>query len=110
MPHYLFACHGVHTPESEAEDSKVMGAWMAWFGGMGMRSCNSTTGCSVVSADTTKAACELARGCPMPGSGNGSMDVAEGVEGGNPGGDAPDPMRGLIAGAALRDPTGPRPA
>jgi hypothetical protein len=46
-------------PETEAEQQEVMAAWGAWFGALG---------------DAT----ELAKGCPLVGSG-GSVDVYEAI-------------------------------
>ncbi len=103
MPQFMFAYHGGKTPETPEEGAQVMAAWQAWMGGMGDAliqpgnpvglsktvsgggvsddgGANPVSGFSVVSAADIDAACEMAKGCPMVVSGNGTVEVAEIVE------------------------------
>lgn len=100
MAKYLFVYHGGKAPESPEEGQKVMAEWMAWFGEMGDAvidggnplgqsstvsgsgvagdgGANPASGYSLVNADSLDAAIEMAKGCPMVKSGNGSVEVAE---------------------------------
>jgi len=103
MPQFMFAYHGGKAPDTPEEGAKIMAAWQAWMGGMGDAliqpgnpvgqsktvsgggvsddgGANPVSGFSVVSAADIDAACEMAKGCPMVASGNGSVEVAEIVE------------------------------
>lgn len=99
MSKYLFVYHGGSMPETEEEGAKVMAAWGAWMGGLGAAlvdggapvgmsntvsasgtvdggGANPASGYSIVEAASADAACEMAAGCPINGSG-GSVEVAE---------------------------------
>lgn len=103
MPEFVFAYHGGKAPESPEEGKEVMAAWQAWFAGMGEAvvvpgapvglsktvsadgvaddgGANPLSGYSVVKATDIAAATELAKGCPMVVTGNGSVEVAEIME------------------------------
>jgi len=103
MPQFIFAYHGGKTPETPEEGEQVMAAWRNWMGGMGKAliqpgnpvgasitvsaagvvddgGANPVSGYSVVSADSIEAATEMAKGCPMVVSANGSVEVAEIIE------------------------------
>lgn len=103
MPEFVFAYHGGKAPESPEEGQEVMAAWQAWFAGMGEAvvipgapvgmsktvsaggvaddgGANPISGYSVVKAADIGAATELAKGCPMVVTGNGSVEVAEIME------------------------------
>ncbi len=100
MPQFIFAYHGGKTPDTPEEGAQIMAAWQAWMGGMGSAlvvpgapvglsktvstggvaddgGANPLSGYSVVQADDIDAACDMAKGCPMVISGNGSVEVAE---------------------------------
>ncbi|MGV6810732.1 MAG: YciI family protein [Brevirhabdus sp.] len=103
MPNFVFAYHGGKAPESPEEGEKVMAEWMAWFGTMGDAvvdggnpvgmsrtvsnggvaddgGANPLSGYSIIAAADHDAACEIAKGCPMVVSGEGSVEVAEIME------------------------------
>lgn len=103
MPEFVFAYHGGKAPESPEEGQEVMAAWQAWFADMGEAvvipgapvgqshtvsadgvaedgGANPISGYTVVKADNIGAATDLAKGCPMVVSGNGSVEVAEVME------------------------------
>lgn len=103
MPQFMFAYHGGKAPDTPEDGERIMAAWQAWMGGMGDSlilpgapvgasrtvsadgiandgGVNPVSGYSVVRADTFEAACDMAKGCPMVVSGNGSVEVAEIVE------------------------------
>ncbi|MFW8634013.1 YciI family protein [Cribrihabitans pelagius] len=103
MPQFIFAYHGGKAPETEEEGAKVMQAWKDWMSSMGDAlkvpgapvgmsktvssggvagdgGANPLSGYSVVEAADQDAACELAKGCPMVVSSNGSVEVAEILE------------------------------
>ena len=103
MPQFIFAYHGGKTPETPEEGAEVMAAWQAWMGGMGDAlvqpgnpvgmsktvsaggvaddgGANPVSGFSVVEAADFDAACDMAKGCPMVVSGNGTVEVAEVIE------------------------------
>ena len=103
MPQFIFAYHGGKTPDTPEEGAEVMAAWQAWMGGMGDAlvqpgnpvgmsktvsgsgvtddgGANPVSGFSVVEAADIDAACDMAKGCPMVVSGNGSVEVAEVIE------------------------------
>lgn len=103
MPQFIFAYHGGKTPETPEEGAEVMAAWQAWMGGMGDAlvqpgnpvgmsktvsaggvaddgGANPVSGFSVVEAVDFDAACDMAKGCPMVVSGNGTVEVAEVIE------------------------------
>jgi hypothetical protein len=103
MPKYVLAYHGGRRPESPAEQTKVMDAWIAWFGALGdavvdggnptgaaktVSSDGSITdgggpnrlnGYSLVTAADLDAAAGLAKGCPILSAG-GSVEVAEAID------------------------------
>jgi len=99
MAKYVLAYTGGSTPESPAEQEKVMGDWMNWFGALadavvdpgsplGPASTISPdgavsdggdsglTGYSIIAADSLAEALSKAKGCPVLGSG-GSVEVYE---------------------------------
>src|SRR5262245_17714808 len=101
MAKYVLAYRGGSVPESEADQEKVMAAWMGWFGSLGeavvdggnpfaaSKTRNGTgqvsdgapselTGYSIIEADSLDAAAELAGGCPVLDDG-GSVDVYEAI-------------------------------
>lgn len=103
MPQFIFAYHGGKTPDTPEEGEKVMAEWMAWFGGLGDAvavpgnpvgmsktvsasgvaddgGANPLSGYTVVNAADMDAATEMAKGCPMVVSGNGTVEVAEIIE------------------------------
>ncbi|MEX0365618.1 MAG: hypothetical protein AB3N22_06080 [Ruegeria sp.] len=103
MPEFVFAYHGGKAPESPEEGEKVMAQWQAWFADMGEAvvipgapvgmsktvssdgvaddgGANPISGYSVVKAADIGAATEMAKGCPMVVTGNGSVEVAEVME------------------------------
>lgn len=103
MPQYVFAYHGGKAPDSPEEGERVMAQWKAWFENMGDAvvqpgapvgmsktvsaggvaddgGANPLSGYSVISAANLDAATEMAKGCPMVISGNGSVEVAEVME------------------------------
>jgi hypothetical protein len=103
MSKFVFAYHGGSMPETPAEQTKVMDAWMAWFAGMGDAvvdggnptgasktvggggtvsdggGANPLSGYSIVSAADLDAAVALAKGCPILAAG-GSVEVAEALD------------------------------
>lgn len=103
MPDFIFAYHGGKTPETPEEGAEVMAAWQVWFGAMGDAvvipgnpvglsktvsaagvadngGANPLSGYTVVRAADIGAATDMARGCPMVVSGNGTVEVAEIIE------------------------------
>lgn len=103
MPEFVFVYHGGKAPESPEEGQEVMAAWQAWFADMGEAvvipgapvgqshtvsadgvaedgGANPISGYTVVKADSIGAATQMAKGCPMVVSGNGSVEVAEVME------------------------------
>jgi len=103
MPKFIFAYHGGGMPETPEEGQKVMAAWTAWYeqigpnladGGapVGMSKTvtengvednggsNPLSGFTVVNADSIDAAIEMAKGCPIVGHNNGTVEVAECME------------------------------
>ena len=103
MPDFIFAYHGGKTPETPEEGAEVMAAWRAWFGTMGDAvvipgnpvglsktvsaagvadngGANPLSGYTVVRAADIGAATDMAKGCPMVMSGNGTVEVAEIIE------------------------------
>lgn len=103
MPDFIFAYHGGKTPETPEEGAEVMAAWQAWFGAMGDAvvipgnpvgqsktvsaagvaddgGANPLSGYTVVRAAEIGAATDMAKGCPMVVSGNGTVEVAEIIE------------------------------
>lgn len=100
MANYLLVYHGGSVPESPEAGARVMQAWTDWFGVLGdalvdggnpvsqVRTIatngsvsdggvNPSSGYSVIKADSLDAAVALAKGCPLLGSGGGSVEVAE---------------------------------
>ena len=100
MAKYLFVYHGGKAPTSEAEGTKTMAAWGAWFGSMGKAvidggnpvgksstvqaggavtndgGANPVSGYSLIEASSLSDALAFAKGCPLLASG-GSVEVAE---------------------------------
>lgn len=99
MPKFVFAYHGGGMPDTPEEGAKMMAAWEAWYGSMGASlvdgggavgqshtvsasgitengGANPLSGYTVVEAADHKAACEMAKGCPMVVDGSGSVEVA----------------------------------
>jgi hypothetical protein len=94
MPTYVLAYLGGSMAEDPAEQERVMGLWMTWFGELGAAvvdggapfgpSAGATggdakaglTGYSIITADDLADACTKAKGCPVIESG-GSVDVYE---------------------------------
>jgi len=100
MPRFMYVFHGGKAPETPEEGEQVMAAWGAWFaelgaavlepggpagdshtvsasGVVGDGGANPVSGLTIVQAADHDAACEMAKGCPMVVSGNGSVEVAE---------------------------------
>lgn len=101
MPNYLLAYHGGGMPETEEQRNKVLAAWGQWFGSLGAAivdggnpvaqtktvaqngsvsdggGANPVSGYSVIKADNLDQAISMAKGCPILGEGNGSIEVAE---------------------------------
>ncbi|CUI45200.1 YciI family protein [Cognatishimia activa] len=103
MPKFIFAYHGGGMPETPEEGERVMAAWTAWYeqigpnladGGapVGMSKtvtengiednggANPLSGFTLVNADSMEAALEMAKGCPIIGDRNGTVEVAECME------------------------------
>jgi len=101
MSNFIFVYHGGKAPQTPEEGAAEMAKWKAWFGGMGevvvdggnpvgMSStvsadgvesdggANPVSGYSIVKADSIDAATELAKGCPIIGT--GTVEVAEIME------------------------------
>lgn len=99
MPKFLYVYHGGKTPESEADQLRVMAAWGAWMGGLGAAlvdggapvgmsktvstggiadngGSNPASGYTIVEAADHDAAAQMAQGCPILDDG-GSVEVAE---------------------------------
>ena len=102
MAKYLYVYHGGSTPQSEAEQARVMQAWMQWFGGLGSAvvdggnpvgmsktvvngsvrddgGANPTSGYSIIDASSIDDAVAKAKGCPILTAG-GSVEVAPIIE------------------------------
>ena len=101
MPNYLLAYHGGGMPQSEEEAKKVMAAWEKWMqtngpaivdggnpvgravtiatsGGVSEGAgANPVSGYSIIKADNMDAAVAIAKGCPILGEGNGSIELCE---------------------------------
>ncbi|UZD90591.1 hypothetical protein [Cognatishimia activa] len=103
MPKFIFAYHGGGMPETPEEGERVMAAWTAWYeqigpsladGGapVGMSKtvtengvddnggANPLSGFTLVNADNIESAIEMAKGCPIIGDRNGTVEVAECME------------------------------
>lgn len=103
MPKFIFAYHGGGKPETPEEGQAVMAKWMAWYESMGPAladggapvgmsktvtengvedngGSNPLSGFTMVTADNMDAALELAKGCPIIGNNNGTVEVAECIE------------------------------
>lgn len=101
MARYIFAYHGGEMPETPEEGQKVMAAWRSWLEGLGSAvvdggnpagmsktvsaggvedggGSNPISGYSLVEADGIDAACEMAKGCPIPD--HGTVEVAEAMD------------------------------
>jgi hypothetical protein len=103
MAKYLFVYHGGGMPQDPAEIETIMQAWGAWFESLGGAvvdggnpvglsttvssdgsiveggGSNPASGYSLIEASSVENACEMARGCPILGSG-GSVEVAEAID------------------------------
>ena len=102
MTKYVLSYHGGGgMPETEAEMNELMEAWGAWFGSMGEAVVDGgnpfgpaktitpdlavsddgqgLSGYSIISADSIDAAVEMAKGCPVLGSG-GTVCVNETID------------------------------
>ncbi|MGB3148984.1 MAG: hypothetical protein WBA91_14680 [Paracoccaceae bacterium] len=103
MPDFMFAYHGGGgMPATKEEGEKMMAAWNAWFGSMGTAvvdggrpvgksstvsksgvtgngGANPISGYSIIRAKDLAAATEMAKGCPLVKSGNGTVEVAEAI-------------------------------
>jgi len=101
MGKFVLAYRGGGMPATEAEQAKVMEAWMGWFGELGaavvdggnafgasaaVGSDGSSTkataglsGYSVLTADSLDGATTLAKGCPILAAG-GSVEVYEAMD------------------------------
>lgn len=98
MPHYLFAYHGGKTPETPEETEVEIGCWQSWFDSIGDTIIdlgnpvgmsktvsaagvsddggpNPLSGYTIIQTSTFDKAIELAKACPIIGS--GSIEVAE---------------------------------
>lgn len=101
MPNFIYAYHGGKKPETPEEGAQEMAKWEAWFKNLGGAvvnpgnpvglsktvsasgvadngGANPLSGFTIVQADTIDQAVEMAKGCPMMGS--GTVEVAEIVE------------------------------
>lgn len=101
MPNFMLAYHGGNMPETPEEGAAEMERWNNWFAAMGEAVVdggnpvgksttvsasgvtdnggkNPLSGYSILKADNIEGAIELAKGCPIIGS--GSVEVAEIVE------------------------------
>lgn len=100
MPNFIYAYHGGTKPDTPEQGAKEMAKWEAWFKDMGSAvinpgnpvgmsqtvsangvaengGANPLSGFTIVQADTIDKAVEMAKGCPMVGSGTGTVEVAE---------------------------------
>ena len=100
MPNFIYAYHGGKKPDTPEEIDKEMAKWDAWFKDLGAAvvnpgnpvglsktvsasgvadngGANPLSGFTIVQADTIDSAVEMAKGCPMVGSGSGTVEVAE---------------------------------
>ena len=101
MPNFIFAYHGGKRPETPEEGASEMQKWNNWFAALGESvvdggnpvglsktvsdqgiahdgGTNPLSGYSIIRADTIDAATQLAKGCPILGS--GTVEVAEIME------------------------------
>ena len=101
MPNFIYAYHGGKKPETPEEGAQEMAKWEAWFKDLGAAvvnpgnpvglsktvsasgvadngGANPLSGFTIVQADTIDQAAEMAKGCPMMGS--GTVEVAEIME------------------------------
>jgi hypothetical protein len=99
MANFLLVYHGGSMPESPEEGAKVTQAWTDWFTSLGEAvvdpgnpvsnvrtvaadgtvsegGTNTSSGYSVIKADSLDAAVEAAKGCPVL-AGGASVEVAE---------------------------------
>lgn len=100
MATYLVVYKGGHAPATDAERESVMKNWMGWFGSLGSSvkdmgnpfstsavvaaggavtqgGASQLTGYSVLIADDLDAATTMAKGCPILGYVDGSLEVYE---------------------------------
>lgn len=99
MAKYLLVYHGGSTPQSKAEQDKVMQSWRSWFGGLGSAvvdggnpvgksttvaangsvvgngGANPASGYSILDAKDEADAIRMAKGCPILAAG-GSIELA----------------------------------
>lgn len=101
MPKFLFVYHGGKMAETPEEAQADMAKWMAWFEAIGEQvvdagapvgmsttvsdtgveddgGANPVSGYSVISADDINAAANVAKSCPIIGT--GTIEIAEVVE------------------------------
>lgn len=100
MQKFIFAFHGGGMPETPEAAERAMAEWGAWYGAMGAAvvdggapvgkshtvhpegkvtqdgGANPLSGFTIIEAETIEAACEMAKGCPIIGDGNGTVEVA----------------------------------
>jgi YCII-related domain len=91
MAKFVLAYRGGSVPETQADQDKVMAAWMSWFGDLGTAvldggnpfgpsttigapGADSLTGYTVLDAADLDDAARMAKGCPVLDAG-GSVDV-----------------------------------
>lgn len=98
MPHFIFAYHGGKRPENDAEMAAEMVRWESWFDSIGASvidpgnpvglsrtvsadgiadngGANPISGYTIIHAGNMDGAIEVARACPIMGS--GTIEVAE---------------------------------
>ena len=98
MPHFIFAYHGGKRPENDAEIAAEMARWESWFDSIGGSvidpgnpvglsktvsadgvvdhgGANPISGYTIIYAPDMDGAIEVARACPIMGS--GTIEVAE---------------------------------
>ena len=102
MPNFIFAYHGGKMPETPEEGAEVMAKWEVWMGGLGAAmvdpgaplgmsktvsaggvsdggGANPLSGYSIITADSTEVAVDLAKGCPIIESGS-TIEIAEAMK------------------------------
>ena len=103
MTTFLLAYHGGGVPDSAEEEARQMGAWSAWYEGLGDAvidagnpigrrttiladgsvtddgTADPVSGFTIVEAGDMEAAIEMARGCPILASG-GRIEIGETFE------------------------------
>lgn len=103
MAKYLFVYHGGSTPQSKADQAKVMDAWGQWMGSMGSAlvdggnpvgksmtvnadgsvsdhgGANPASGYSLIEAATADEVLAMAKRCPILAAG-GSIEIAPTID------------------------------